>query len=410
MHLTFIDIPHRWASLKPFTFTRPVATLRVGIKTLGEKWQMRLAEFTAPASPSYITVPYLQRKFPLVIEDDNLIVNPAVCPTEALVQQVRGLAPRTILSQGDCFIAARMPGEDVQRLVQKEEEANRISLSLPGYHTHSYSEPIDEIQHSWDIFLQNGDQIHSDFAWITRNRSSGSITDAYTRTYEDKHIFVEEGVSVRAAIINAESGPVYLGKNATIHENAVIKGPFAMLEDAHVNMGAKIREASTIGPHSKVGGEVKNIVVQANSNKGHEGFLGNSVIGEWCNFGADTNTSNLKNNYQSVRLWDYRTHQFEDTEQTFCGLMMGDHSKCGINTMFNTGTVVGVFANLFGGGFLPKFVPSFSWGGSQSLEEYRFEKAVEVLERVLARRERLPDPADLQILQYISTHRASEIA
>lgn len=410
MHLTFIDIPAFRDALKPFTLTRPVATLRVGIRTLGEKWQMRLAEFTEPGTPSHLTVPYLQRKYPLRLEADQLIVNPAVCPTDALIDQVLTLKPRAVLCQEDCFIATRMPGEDVQALIQAGSLPTLPTPALPGYRTLIHSEPLTLIRHPWDIFLHNGDQIHTDYHWLTRGRSSGTITDVHTRTYGDAQIFVEEGVEVRAAILNAESGPIYLGKNAMIHENAVIKGPFAMLEASHVNMGAKIREATTIGPHSKLGGEVKNTVIQAHSNKGHEGFIGNSVIGEWCNFGADTNTSNLKNNYQSVRLWDYRSRRLEDTGQTFCGLMMGDHSKCGINSMFNTGTVVGVFANLFGGGFLPKFVPSFSWGGSESLEEYRFEKAVEVLERVLARRNQTPAPDDLEILEYLSLHRGSELA
>ncbi|WKN41740.1 putative sugar nucleotidyl transferase [Tunicatimonas pelagia] len=410
MQLVFVDLPNFRDSLKPFTLTRPVATLRVGIRTLGEKWQMYLAEEMVLTNPSYLTVDYLQSKYSLIIEEDNLLVNPAVCPNTDLIQRAKILESRTVLFQGDCFIAARVPGEDLQSLSSSNLQLGNLPALLSDYRSITYAQSIVKIQQVWDIFQQNGSQIEADYAHLTQNRSSATITDKYTRTYGDSQIFVEEGANIKAAIINAESGPVYLGKNTTIHENAVIKGPFAMLEGAHVNMGAKVREATTIGPSSKIGGEVKNIVVQANSNKGHEGFVGNSVIGEWCNFGADSNTSNLKNNYQPVQLWDYRTRELVDSGQTFCGLMMGDHSKCGINTMFNTGTTVGVFANLFGGGFLPKFVPSFSWGGSESLVEFRFAKAVEVLERVLGRRNQRPDPNDLDILKHISQHRSSEFS
>ncbi len=408
MQLVFIDLPQRWTALKPFTLTRPIATLRVGICTLGEKWQMWLKNELESETFSYLTISYLQKKYPLKIEADNLLINPAVCPDASLIKFVTSLNPRSILIQDDSFIAARISGEGLQALVQNETLLDNLSNNLSNYKCLTYTESITQIHRPWDIFLNNGEQIPQDYEQITKNRSSASISDSYTRTYGDSQIFVEEGADIKAAIINAEGGPVYIGKSATIHENAAIKGPFAMLEGAHINMGAKIREATTIGPNSKIGGEVKNIVVQANSNKGHEGFLGNSVIGKWCNFGADTNTSNLKNNYQSVKLWDYHTRRLEDSGQTFCGLMMGDHSKCGINTMFNTGTVVGVFTNLFGGGFLPKFIPSFSWGGSESLEEYRFDKAVETLTRVLARRNQQPNPHDLAILEYIWQHRSSE--
>lgn len=408
MNLIFIDIPSVRNALKPFTFTRPVATIRVGIFSLGEKWKFRLAQTSEESAISYLTVPYLQEKYPLIIEADNLIVNPAICPDEVLVRSLSNLETRSILYQGGSFIAARLPGEDFLSLFKDETLLNNLPSHLNDYNRFSYSGSIVQIQHTWDIFLNNGDQIQKDHDWITRNRSSQTITDIHTRTYCDSRIFVEKGVNIKAAIIDAETGPIYLGENTTVHEGAIIKGPLAILDGGHINMGAKIREATTIGPNCKVGGEVKNVVFQANSNKGHEGFMGNSVVGEWCNFGADTNTSNLKNNYQNVRLWDYRSRRLEDSGQTFCGLMMGDHSKCGINTMFNTGTVVGVFANLFGAGFLPKFIPSFSWGGSESLVEFRFEKAVEVLERVLGRRQQQPNPLDVEILRYVWQHRTLE--
>ncbi|MGD1892556.1 MAG: putative sugar nucleotidyl transferase [Cyclobacteriaceae bacterium] len=407
MNLIFVDIPSFRDTLKPFTFTRPVSTIRVGIVTLGEKWQMRLDQ---DIPTSHITDSYLAEKYPLRVEADNLVVNPAVAADNELVDELTKLEPRSALYQGEVLVGACIPGKDLTVLAGYPNPLDQLPEVLAKCRSTNYDRPLLIIQRPWDIFLQNGEQIQADYNWLTRNRTSSAISDIHTRTYGEENIFVEEGVAIKAAIINAESGPVYLGENTTIHENAVIKGPFAMLEGAHVNIGAKIREATTIGPNSKVGGEVKNSVFQANSNKGHEGFVGNSVIGEWCNFGADTNTSNLKNNYQPIKLWDYRTRQLEDSGQTFCGLMMGDHSKCGINTMFNTGTVVGVFTNLFGGDFLPKFIPSFSWGGSDSLVEFRFEKAVEVLERVLARRNQTPNLLDLEILRHISQYRSSEFS
>ena len=236
------------------------------------------------------------------------------------------------------------------------------------------------------MFLRNGAEIRRDFVLLTQGRTSQPVNDAHTVVYGAENIFIEEGVKIRAAILNAEDGPIYLGKNSQVHEGAILKGPLALCEGSHINAGAKMRGDNTVGPFSKVGGEVGNSIVLGYSNKGHDGYLGNSVIGEWCNLGADTNTSNLKNNYAAVKIWSHAASRFVDTGQTFCGLMMGDHSKCGINTMFNTGTVVGVGANIFGAGFPRTFIPSFSWGGAAGFETFNLPKANEVAERVMARR------------------------
>jgi UDP-N-acetylglucosamine diphosphorylase/glucosamine-1-phosphate N-acetyltransferase len=236
------------------------------------------------------------------------------------------------------------------------------------------------------LFLRNGAEIRRDFALLTAGRTSAPVGDAHTIMYAPENIFIEEGVKIRAAILNAEEGPIYLGKNSQVHEGAIIKGPLALCEGSHVNVGAKMRGDNTIGPFSKVGGEVGNSILLGYSNKGHEGYLGNSVLGEWCNLGADTNTSNMKNNYAPVRLWSHAAKRFVDTGQTFCGLVMGDHAKAGINTMFNTGTVVGVGANIFGAGYPRNFVPSFSWGGASGFETFKLEKVGEVAERAMARR------------------------
>ena len=416
MNVIFFDLPNPREALKPFTLTRPIARLRVGILTMEEKWQKHWSKPVAPSSFSYLTEAYLQKKFPLKVAESNVLLNAAVCPTHHLVDQVQTLLPGQVLMHQDAFVAAHLTQKDTARLTDTpswQEDyptaAQSLLNRLSQYKSVRLSEELTIINHTWDIFTYNADQIEQDYALITRQRSSGKISDPYTRLYHADRIFVEEGATVRAAIINAETGPVYLGKGATVHENAVIKGPFAMLEGSHVNIGSKIREATTIGPYCKVGGEVKNTVFFANSNKGHEGFVGNSVVGEWCNFGADSNTSNLKNNYQSVRLWHYGQRAYENTDLQFCGLMMGDHSKCSINTMFNTGTVVGVFANIFGTGFPAKFVPSFTWGGIQENVPYHFDKAVEVFERVLQRKGVTLSEVDADILRYLFEHRLREI-
>lgn len=411
MHLIFFDTPVARDNLKPFTLTRPIAEIRVGILTITEKWVKRLSQHIR--NHSYITEAYLQKKYSLSSAEDNLLINASVCPDASVQKMITQLSSGHILKQGELIIAARIPVDKLKMLSMKasyKESYAQLLDTLSSYPSVEYSEPLSLITQPWHIFLQNGEQIKSDFELLTKNRKSAHIDDRHTIIYGNQEdIFIEEGVSVRASILNVETGPIYLGRNATIHENAVIKGPFAMLEGAHVNIGSKIREATTIGPHSKLGGEVKNVVVFGNSNKGHEGFLGNSVIGEWCNFGADTNASNLKNNYKSVSIWNYGTHCYEDTGELFCGLMMGDHSKCGINTMFNTGTVVGVFANIFGTGYPEKYIPSFSWGGIEESSVYRIDKALEVAHHVLRRRGLQLSEAEADILKYIYEHRNTEL-
>jgi UDP-N-acetylglucosamine diphosphorylase/glucosamine-1-phosphate N-acetyltransferase len=253
----------------------------------------------------------------------------------------------------------------------------------------------------WRIFQFNPEQIRLDYALITSGKKSSGIQDKHTIVYNESNIFVEEGVSIRAAILNAEDGPIYLGKNSIVQEGAIIKGPFALCEGSTVGMGSKMRGDTTVGPHSKVGGEISNSVIFGYSNKGHDGFIGNTVIGEWCNLGADTNTSNLKNNYENVKLWNYAKGGFTDTGLQFCGLMMGDHSKCGINTMFNTGTVVGVSANIFGDGFPRNFIPSFSWGGANGFTTYQIKKAYETAQKVMERRKVVLDDIEKEILANI---------
>jgi UDP-N-acetylglucosamine diphosphorylase/glucosamine-1-phosphate N-acetyltransferase len=356
MQINLFDSQQIRENLLPFTFTRPVASIRIGILTISEKWQKYSFEV------GFETQEYLSKKFPSLTA--TIKVNGALCPNASLVEAIKSLNSNEQLVAGETVLAINGSGSK--------------SVNFHG--------EFRMIHQPWEIFQFNREQIEADFKLITTGRKSQPITDPHTIVYGEKNIFLEEGASIRAAIINAEHGPVYIGKNAHVHEGAIIHGAFALCESAHVNMGAKIKGDSTIGPFSKVGGEVSNSVIFGYSNKGHDGFLGNSVIGEWCNLGADTNTSNLKNNYAPVKLWSYSTQRFAQTGLQFCGLMMGDHAKCSINTMFNTGTVVGVGSNLFGAGFPKNFVPSFSWGGASGLITFQVKKFYEVADAVMKRR------------------------
>lgn len=353
------------ANLLPFTFTRPVAEIRCGILTITEKWQRYLG-----GPISYKTADYLQAKFKQVTADINVFVNGAVFPNEALVAEIKALQPSQALYCKDLLIASCVAGGD-------ENSAEiRIESTIPN---------VAKLSFTYDIFTLNGQAIEDDFEIVTKGRMSQTISTT-NNVIKPERVFIEEGAKVEFSILNASGGSIYIGKDAEVMEGCKIRGPFALCEHGGLKMDAKIYGATTIGPHCKVGGEVSNVVFFAYSNKGHDGFLGNAVIGEWCNLGADTNNSNLKNTYEEVKLWNYRTEKFEKTGLTFCGLMMGDHSKCGINTMFNTGTVVGVAANIFGAGFPRNFIPSFAWGGAQGFETFILKKAFVTAEAMCARR------------------------
>ncbi|MFK7832521.1 MAG: GlmU family protein [Winogradskyella sp.] len=369
-------------NLLPFTFTRPVADLRVGILTIREKWEMHL-EYTTTT----ITEDYLSDKYPMVELEENIMINASFLPNLEVVTLVKDLKHNQALFKGEDVIAF---------FAMEGEEHSDFST----FEAIEYQGDILKIEHTWDIFSKNGAAIVEDFNLMTKDRESEPIP-ATVNTINAEHIFIEKGATLNFATLNASDGPIYIGKDAEVMEGSIVRGPLALCNNATLKLGTKIYGPTTIGPHSKVGGEVNNSVLFGYSNKGHDGFLGNSVIGEWCNLGADTNNSNLKNNYAEVRLWDYQTEGFAKTGLQFCGLMMGDHSKCGINTMFNTGTVVGVSANIFGSGFPRNFVPSFSWGGSKGFVTYKTAKAFEVAEVVMARRKLAFTENDKTILEHI---------
>lgn len=381
MNYILFDGPSR-NNLLPFTFTRPVADIRIGILTIREKWE-NLLGFTTTT----ITEDYLSDKYPMVEMDENVLINSSFLPNAELAEMVKGLEENQAIFKN----------EDVIAFYTKNAQED---IDFDSFEAIEYDDDVLKIEHTWDIFSKNGQAIEDDFELLTKDRRSQPIPSS-NNIISGQNIFIEEGAKLEFATLNASSGPIYIGKDAEIMEGSLIRGPFALCEHATVKLGAKIYGPTTVGPHSKVGGEVNNSVIFGYSNKGHDGFLGNSVLGEWCNLGADTNNSNLKNNYAEVRLWDYNTENFARTGLQFCGLMMGDHSKCGINTMFNTGTVVGVSANIFGSGFPRNFVPSFSWGGNGGFTTYLTNKAFEVAEVVMSRRDMELTVIDKAILEYV---------
>ena len=368
--------------LLPFTFTRPVAEIRIGILTIREKWEKWL-----DALVSFKTEAYLSEKFPMKAGPQNLVINAKYLPTSELVKSVKAL------KLGEALV---LDGEPIAYMTKEPQDG----FSLSDYRSVSYSGKIFTVENTWDIFSKNGEALQADFDLLTTGRKSQPISKT-NQVVNPENIFLEEGAKVEFSILNASTGPIYIGKEAEVMEGCIIRGAFALCNNAVVKMGAKIYGPTTAGPHSKLGGEVNNSVLFSYSNKGHEGFLGNSVLGEWCNIGADTNTSNLKNNYAPVRLWSYKTEGFAKTGLQFCGLMMGDHSKCGINTMFNTGTVVGVSANIFGSGYPRNFIPSFSWGGASGFTTFMPNKAYEVAIAMMKRKGVEFDKKEEHILEHI---------
>ncbi|MCB0823202.1 MAG: GlmU family protein [Bacteroidales bacterium] len=358
-------------NLLPLTFMRPVAEIRIGILTIREKWEHYLKTKT-----STLTESYLSAKFPIVKEKTNILINGSVLPTPQLVKEINNLKPNQTLVTADTIIALNINEEDLD---------DTGDMDITGIDEIETVTEFLKINESWDIFRLNGEAIKDDFKMLTKGRKSQPISDT-NRVGSSENVFIEKGAKVEFAILNASTGPIYIGKDAEVMEGSVIRGPFALCEHSTIKMAAKIYGPTTIGPWSKVGGEVNNSVIFGYSNKAHDGFLGNSVIAEWCNLGADTNNSNLKNSYDNVKLWSYPQSTFVDTGLQFCGLIMGDHSKTGINTMFNTGTVVGVNSNVFGSGFQRNFIPSFSWGGTAGFHIYDIKKAMKVATAVFARR------------------------
>lgn len=382
MQLVFSDAQY-WEGFLPLTFTRPIAEMRCGILTFAERWQKILAT----SEVSYITEDFLQQKFPKPAAREALFIVPNFLPSETVLSQIKNLKLGEALVYEDELIAAKINMENFS--LSQIEKMTDIQEELVFF-----KKPTD-------LFALNDRAIDFDFELLTRGRTSQELSPTNGFLGDRENLFIEEGAQIEFSTLNTKSGKIYVGKNAEIMEGCHLRGPVALCEDSKFNLGAKVYGATTVGPHCKVGGEVSNIVIFGFSNKGHDGFVGSSVIGEWCNLGADTNSSNLKNNYATVKLWNYRAKRFEDTGLQFAGLIMGDHSKTAINTQLNTGTVIGVAANIFKNGFPPNLVDNFSWGGMKGDEKFKIDKAYEVAEKAMARRKVALTDDDKEILRWI---------
>lgn len=379
MNVILFDEEETRNNLLPLTFTRPVCEIRIGILTIKEKWD---SWFNTECS--YYTQDYLSVKYKRKTSDDSYYINGSVCPDEMLVKSIKSLKSGQKITHNSILIACC-------------GDIAESALFAPT----EYTRALTSVNNVWDIFQKNGNAIKSDFERLTKNKTSQTLSSTVTVIGDKKLIFLEEGAKAEACIINTTTGPVYLSKDSEIMEGSAIRGPFALGEHSALKLNTKIYGPTTIGPHSKVGGEVNNSVILGYTNKAHDGFLGNSVLGEWCNLGADTNNSNLKNNYGNVKLFNYSQKKPVDTGLQFCGLIMGDHSKSGINTMFNTGTVTGVGTNIFGGGFPATHIPCFSWGGEKGFETYKLEKLFETAERVYQRRDMDFNKIEIDILNAV---------
>jgi UDP-N-acetylglucosamine diphosphorylase/glucosamine-1-phosphate N-acetyltransferase len=371
-------------SLLPLTYTRPVCDIRIGILTIREKWEKYLGEKT-----STITEDYLSAKYPTEQSEEMMLINGSICPTPKLLKAIKGLkVGQALVCQGNVVAMYKTKAQ----FLSEEDSTQEIEVEYD----------FIKINNTWDIFVLNDKALREDFELLTQNRKSTPLSST-NRVVGEQNIFVEEGAVVEFAILNAKEGPIYIGKDAEVMEGSIVRGPFAMCEHSVLKMASKIYGATTLGPYVKVGGEVSNVVIFGYSNKAHDGFIGNSVIGEWCNIGADTNASNLKNTYEEVRVWSIEKNTFVPTGQTFFGTIMGDHSKCGINTMFNTGTVIGVSSNIYGHGYQRNYIPSFAWGGTTGLKSYDMEKAIEVAEKMYQRRNIVMSQQDKEILRNVYT-------
>lgn len=382
MQVVFSDAQY-WEDFLPLTFTRPVAEMRCGILTFSERWQKILDS----TEISWFTEMYLQGKFREPEKKESLFLVPNFLPTETVIQQIKGL------KQGEALVY--------------EDELVAAKINMDGFSLHQIEKMTDIkedlifFKKPTDLFTFNKEAIDFDFELLTKGKVSQelSATNGFLGSEED--LFIEEGAEIEFSTLNTKTGKIYIGKNTEVMEGCNLRGPIALCEGSKFNLGAKIYGATTVGPHSKVGGEVSNIIIFGYSNKGHDGFVGNSVIGEWCNMGADTNSSNLKNNYGNVKLWSYRTKEFQDTGLQFAGVIMGDHSKTAINTQLNTGTVIGVASNIFKEGFPPNLIENFSWGGFKDDEKFKLDKAYEVAGKVMARRKVAFTDEDKAIFKHV---------
>lgn len=387
------DDPVIREQLLPFTFTRPIANLRMGIFTFEEKWSRLLDGISG-----FYTVDYLSNKYPFHPKDPSeggiWMLNASILPTAQLVEKIKQLSKDEALVYGDTWVAFFVPETQWN---EKGKIYPQAFDCLSGRGNVSYDGELMKICHPWDIFSLNDKQIKADLELLMKEKPSYTIDGEGMSTWGAYPLYAEPGARVDHALIDTSEGPVYLGRNSRIMPGSLVKGPLALCEGSIIKMGAKIYGGNTFGPYCKVAGEVESTVMLGYSNKAHDGFIGDAVIGEWCNLGAGTNCSNLKNDYSQVRVWSYPKESFIKTGLQFCGLFLADHSKSAIGTQFNTGTVVGVAANVFASGFPRNFIPSFTWGK----EPYKIDRALETARIVYARRGKTFDAEDEAILRAV---------
>lgn len=377
--------------LYPLSLTRPVSNLRVGILTIDEKWSKY---FNSPVS--FLSTDHLIHKFPLSdFSGSALIIRGDIIPDLQLLEALNNLKSGEGLVSSNELIAFKTQVSDSKEL----SSFHFNELKGSDYSAINYPHVIDQLLYPEDIFKKNGDEIKKDYAVLTEGRISAPLSSSNRILGDD--IFLEEGVTAEFATFNTTNGPIYLGENSQVWEGSLVRGPFALCEQSILKMGTRVYSNVTVGPRSTVGGELNTSVIWGNSNKGHDGYLGSSVMGEWCNWGADTNNSNMKNNFKNVRMYDYQTRNYRDTKLQFCGIIMGDHVRCAINTAFNTGTVVGVSASVFGAGTLPKFIPDFAWGGPDGFVDYEFDKMVQTCELVFQKRNCKFDAVERNLLKAV---------
>jgi UDP-N-acetylglucosamine diphosphorylase/glucosamine-1-phosphate N-acetyltransferase len=374
--------------LLPFTHTRSIADIRCGIYTMRDRWERLLAETTGTLTEDYLQPIYNENP-----TGDSVYINAAIFGTKAITTAIQTLLPGQALCKAGMVLAARAANYSKGYQYFDEFTSTLEAVVFKGH--------VSALCNVWDIFSLNERAIKEDYLLITEGKNSADVPEGVTVAGKNQ-LFIEEGAQIYpGCVINASTGPVFIAATAEVMEGAMLRGPIALGAHSVVKMGAKLYGATTIGPGCKVGGEINNVVFFANSNKAHDGYLGNAVIGEWCNLGADTNCSNLKNNYDVVKVWHEASKAEVSTGLIFCGLIMGDHSKCGINSMFNTGTVVGVACNIYGGGFPDKYIPSFSWGGSDGFIYHRLDKAIETANRMMGRRNKSLSEFEVNVLQYV---------
>jgi len=378
MQLCFFEDDH-CQNFEPLTLTRPTDDLRMGMLTIAEKW----AHALNADNWCRILRPELKSVFKSGTIDDTqpcIWINSRYLPTDNLLEKINDLSPGQCLQYGDVTVAAKVEGGHSQQwLNQGAPNFNKLFvLETAGFLS---------IRRLWDLFQLNGQEIKRDIALLPNPDNADAQISKHAILETQENIYIHEGATVEAGcVLNANKGPIYIGKNATVMSGSHLRGPVAICDNSVVKMGAKIYADTTIGPTCKVGGEINNSIFHSYSNKGHDGFMGNSLIGQWCNFGADSNTSNLKNNYSTIRLTNWADRQQIETGQQFIGTVMADHSKTAINTQLNTGTVCGVSCNIFSNDFPPKLIPSFSWVGSNVIQTYRLDKAFEAMEAMMVRR------------------------